>query len=628
MRNIKRYLKENIIFIVLAVLIDICFVFYSCKFNDSNIINFISVVLINLLCFVNGKIDLSDKFYFFINSILSLFLMNVVLKISTIHIDFLYLVLNFLIVYSIYLFFNIFKMHSIFKIILTNIIFIAFALGEYYILEFKGVPLVLRDLATINVGVSVMGTYTFLFDKIFVVGILILLFMLILSFKINVYSFNFLSRGKSFISYFLITIYSFSMMNSFVIDSSALQKYGPLLSFISDYKLINVKEPENYNRDEVEKILNNIYSDVESNNEEFKAFDFKQIFIKEKEERKPNIIVIMSEALFDFERVDKTIKTNKDYMPYLHNFKNLENTFTGYVTTPIFGGGTCNSEFEFLTNHSMSFLGRWVYPYQDYIETKQDTIVRTLKDYGYKNIAVHAFKGESWRRTEVYDLMGFDDFIYQDKFDKNVEKYRGMITDKAMFNKIIEVDESIDDPLFVFGVTMQNHGGYNYGYKGDIKVLSDDNYNYSSANEYFSLVKKSDDAFKELIEYYKKSDEDTIILMFGDHSPAFVYNDLIRNNDIDVASYREHYDTPFYMWANFDIEDGYEDNISLNYLNLLLFEQAGLKFNNYQKYLSNLRKEYPNINVFMETNNDKNLEEYKNLQYYMLFDKYKEKTEN
>ena len=40
-----------------------------------------------------------------------------------------------------------------------------------------------------------------------------------------------------------------------------------------------------------------------------------------------------------------------------------------------------------------------------------------------------------------------------------------------------------------------------------------------SAEQYLNLVKISDDAFKDLLSYYKKESEPTIVVMFGDHEP-------------------------------------------------------------------------------------------------------------
>lgn len=43
---------------------------------------------------------------------------------------------------------------------------------------------------------------------------------------------------------------------------------------------------------------------------------------------------------------------------------------------------------------------------------------------------------------------------------------------------------------------------------------------YPKVDQYLSLIKKSDTALQELIEYYSQVDEPTIICIFGDHQPS------------------------------------------------------------------------------------------------------------
>ena len=71
----------------------------------------------------------------------------------------------------------------------------------------------------------------------------------------------------------------------------------------------------------------------------------------------------------------------------------------------------------------------------------------------------------------------------------------------------------------MYNVTMQNHspflsgkvsGGYKLGYKGNLK----------EANEYMNLVSHSDAAAKKLLNYFKKVNEKTVVLFFGDHQPC------------------------------------------------------------------------------------------------------------
>ena len=61
----------------------------------------------------------------------------------------------------------------------------------------------------------------------------------------------------------------------------------------------------------------------------------------------------MNETFSDLNVVNK-IKTNKEVMPFINSLS--ENTIKGHMLVSVFGGGTSNSEYEFLTGNSVSSL--------------------------------------------------------------------------------------------------------------------------------------------------------------------------------------------------------------------------------------------------------------------------------
>ena len=94
-----------------------------------------------------------------------------------------------------------------------------------------------------------------------------------------------------------------------------------------------------------------------------------------------------------------------------------------------------------------------------------------------------------------------------------------MISDQANYEKIVETYENKEpgSPFFLFDVTMQNHSGYtNRYFQADINC---NGYDSDEADQYFSLLKLSDEAISYLIRYFQQVDEPTMIIMFGDHSP-------------------------------------------------------------------------------------------------------------
>lgn len=183
-----------------------------------------------------------------------------------------------------------------------------------------------------------------------------------------------------------------------------------------------------------------------------------------------------------------------------------------------------------------------------------------LKGQGYKgNLALHPYLASGWNRVQVYDYMGFDHFYSETDF-KNPKMFRKYISDKSDFKKIEELYENRtekEEPFYLFNVTMQNHGGFDKTYTNfhnDIQIT--DSHKNEQAEQYLSLVKKTDNAFKQLTNYFSKVKEPTIIVMFGDHQPAVqssFYDSLFGKNagSLTNEELMNKYRTPFIIWANY-----------------------------------------------------------------------------
>ena len=160
-----------------------------------------------------------------------------------------------------------------------------------------------------------------------------------------------------------------------------------------------------------------------------------------------------------------------------------------------------------------------------------------------------------------------------------------------------------EKPFFMFNVTMQNHSGYQYTYSNfdqEIYLTGAMEGKYPKVDQYLSLIKKSDTALQELIEYYSQVDEPTIICIFGDHQPSVesaFYEELFGKptSELTLEEEQKMYVTPFMIWANYDIEEKTVEDISLNYLATLLLETAELPMTAYQQYLTELHKTLPVI---------------------------------
>lgn len=387
---------------------------------------------------------------------------------------------------------------------------------------------------------------------------------------------------------------------------SASRNNGFLFSFISNTQILHNPAPENYNATDLLTIKLN---DSSPNSNTY-----------------PNIIVIMNEAFSDLSQYSD-LKTNCDPLEFFHNFNEGAK---GDLIVSVFGGGTCNTEYDFLTGNSSFMLRNGSYPMQQFVSKKSPSIASTLKAQGYTTTAIHPYYANGWNRNRAYPLLGFDNFISIEDFSEP-EIVRQFVSDKSTYEKIIQITESSATPQFIFCVTMQNHLGYDILYenfKEEVSFPKSDS--FPQMRQYLSLVKESDEALKNLIEYYKKQDMPTYILFFGDHQPAIDDGSFDR---ISPQNAFERYTVPFLLWCNKEnVELGIQKT-SPNFLAPILLKTAGLKTTSYDKYLLKLLKTIPvistqgildfNGNAFplvSENPYKSSLNLYHSLQYNQVFD--------
>ena len=300
----------------------------------------------------------------------------------------------------------------------------------------------------------------------------------------------------------------------------------------------------------------------------------------------PNLIVIMNESFADLQAVGE-FETNEDYMPYVHSLlSGAENTVSGELLVSTFGGGTANTEFEFLTGSSMGFLPYGSSPYQMYVKSDTPGLVSGLAAQGYHTVSLHPYLSSSWNRESVYENLGFAEQLYEADFAADAERIRSYISDSADYQKIIEVFERKQpgQPLFLFNVTMQNHGGYDPGdttnFEQRIWLTGAYEGQYPQVDLYLSLLRYSDEAIEQLIRYFSDVDEPTAIVFFGDHQPSVTnafYDELL--GDAAQSDEREPRQvklvTPFFIWANYDIAEAQDVQISANYLSAYALDVLG-----------------------------------------------------
>lgn len=622
----------------------------------------------------NGKISSKagiglENLIFFATPLISFYMVEHFTYNSIGDIYFAGVVMNLVIYYSLY-----FLGYLITNNRMANVIgclWISYILGaaNYFVLSFRGTPILPTDILSATTALNVAENYTYSLNSAFFTNALLAAFLSIFYGKCKREK---KMTGKRRVAV-LVTVLSAGICVCGLIGQEKIledckvkadiwnqkrgySRDGALASFCLNAKYLYAEKPDGYSVDKVKEIaetyiwnegesasLNGVSSRSKSSQSEKKETDSSS------QKKKPNIIMIMNEAFSDLQ-VIHPIQTNQDYMPFLHSLK--KNTIKGNLFVSIFGAGTCNSEFEVLTGNSMAFLPSGSIGYTQYVKDEMPNLVQTLKAQGYTgNIAVHPYLADGWNRPTVYSLFGFEKFLSQDDFE-NPEMIRKYISDKEDYKKLISLyeenkEENPDSPCFLFTVTMQNHGGFSKDY-GNLEKeieITDPTLKDDEAEQYLSLIKKSDDAFKMLVSYFKKQEEPTLIIMWGDHEPS-VHDEFYQKlygkdmSELSVEELQKKYQVPFVIWANYDIEEKEIEAMSANYLGSYILQTAGLQMTPYQRYLLDLSKKLPVINsvgyigddgIYYEQGDESEysdyISNYKILQYNNVID-YKNRYEN
>lgn len=377
------------------------------------------------------------------------------------------------------------------------------------------------------------------------------------------------------------------------------------------------------------------------------------------------VIVVMNESLADYSLIGSP--RFRDPLPFLHGLVERGEAFEGKLAVSVFGGGTANTEYEFLTGHSMAFLPEGSTPYLQYVDGKTVNLASELKSLGYAATAIHPYYSEEWNRSQVYRFFGFDRFVSGADFGDSVKAngrsatatvpgnlitfgdgplyVRGLISDRTDYERVLE---EAGESAFVFNVTMQNHGGYEYDgadFASQEYVTVEDRKEWEGAptltgllysiqsssteeevrkvNQYLTCANLSDQAFEYLLEELGKSGRKTIVLLFGDHQPGL----LISEHYVDAEEgVNLDYTVPYFLWANFDMEFDAPAYTSPNYLSAVLKKNAGLPLTSWDQFRLAMLEKYPVVtaNAILDAEGDpvpkEALSDYEMVQYMRMFD--------
>jgi len=515
------------------------------------------------------------------------------------------------------------------SVILATLLIYTVAVINYYKILFRGEPVQIWDIVTVRTAINVSGQYPLLLSSALVLTFLSLVLIGILVAKLDVSAKSVRLRALSGLLTFTmiiglvfslfatdryqITRLSFmqklGITNNVWNQPANYSKNGLLLALTMNAQDLIVEVPDGYSTEKIDEMERSIIGLSENARDRIMIAPITENpgdiaagdrIVSQKEVR-PNIVVVMCESYADLEEI-APFEVNVDVNEYISSLK--KDTISGDLFVSTFGGGTANSEFEFLTGNSMAFLPNGSVPYLQYIDEKTGSLAWILKQNGYSTVAVHPYIESGWSRPQAYERLGFDRFVSIDEFS-DPEYIREYVSDRSSFDKVIELfEQKGDEPIFVFNVTMQNHGGYGVKYENFEEGVRLSEYpgRFPETEQYLSLIRETDDAVKGLIDYFSSCDEPTIVLFFGDHAPSMkngFYETILDSSmsGLEAGEMQALYRTEYFFWANYDIVEAQDREMSTNYLSTALLEIADIEMPAYNQLLKELYREYPVIST-------------------------------
>lgn len=482
----------------------------------------------------------------------------------------------------------------IFVYVMVSIFWLSIGITNGVILSYRTTPFTVTDLALLESVMSIIPNYLNTVQMVLVgaAGLLVVIALVLV--------FIFMPKHKQKIDYkksvLGVLLLGLAMYGSTTLAVNqnwvstyfgnlgyAYRDYGFPYCFVNTWLNTGISTPNGYSEAQIKSIFTE---------EELEQLTTIPVSTGESG-RKPNIIMLQLESFFD-PTLMESLSFSQDPVP---NFRKLkENYSSGFLTVPSIGAGTANTEFEVLSGMRVRFFGPGEYPYKSVLKDKTcESIAYDLKRLGYGTHAIHNHRGAFYGRNKVFPNMGFDSFTSLEYMNNVTKTPKNWAKDRVLTDEILAALESTKSEDLVYTISVQGHGQY-----PDMRLIQNPKVTMSGiqvesdayAFEYYvQQIHEMDEFIGNLTEALKNFDEDTVLVMYGDHLPS------LNIQDSDLVN-KTVYQTQYVIWDNFGLkkEDKnlYSYQLSAEVLNRIDIHEGVLtKYHQQHRedsmYLSNLK---------------------------------------
>jgi hypothetical protein len=232
------------------------------------------------------------------------------------------------------------------------------------------------------------------------------------------------------------------------------------------------------------------------------------------------VVLVQCESFFDARRLSPAI--SRKLLPHFDQLLHGAAQW-GRLEVPCWGANTVRSEFAVLTGLPESAIGFDRFnPYHRFCDTAIDSLAWRLKAEGYYTVCVHPFDRRFYSRDRVLPNLGFDEFLGEEAF-AGARRSNGYVGDAEVARCIAKIVAERGPKVFVFAITMENHGPWNLPSNRPVSDLLPD----------IGLPEGERVALERYLQGLRSADEMLAVLaaapevrrgvlaFYGDHLPAF-----------------------------------------------------------------------------------------------------------
>ena len=313
----------------------------------------------------------------------------------------------------------------------------------------------------------------------------------------------------------------------------------------------------------------------------------------------PDVILYFGESFMELRSLSN-VQFNQDPTPHFH--RALEHGFFRHLVSPESGGVTANVEFEAFIGLPLAVLPRNAVPYHHNIHRDIDSCIRALLNKNYQTHGFHNYDGNNYGRKIIYPRLGFNKFqeLSQMTPHKKTEEDHAITindfldgpfpSDEPLAHDLIERLNSAESPVFLFGLGMVSHGGYD-GWPEDQKTVRIVSEGLSpstkeSLEHLANALNRADIALGYLIRAVESRARPTVLFFMGDHLP-YISDSVLREGGFDFGDNgQRRYEVPFFVLANFPLPElDIPDRMSAFYLPSKILRAAGIDGGPYFRFL-------------------------------------------